>query len=62
MKLVLLHHLLKVWNIEDKTNVTYVTNWQPTGITTSIVHNIETYGNYAVIAHYSAGVRIIRYF
>lgn len=52
-------HLLKVWNIENLSNITYVTNWQPTGITTSIVHNIEIYGNYGIIAHYSAGVRII---
>lgn len=52
-------HLLKIWNIEDLSNITYVTNWQPTGITTSIVHNIEIYGNYAIVAHYSAGLRII---
>ena len=25
----------------------------------AIVHNIETYGNYAVIAHYTAGIRIL---
>ncbi len=50
-------HLLKVWNIENLSNITYVTNWQPTNITTSIVHNIEIYGNYAVIAHYTAGVQ-----
>jgi choice-of-anchor B domain-containing protein len=52
-------YLLKVWNIENKSNITYVTSWQPTGITSSIVHNIETYGDYGIIAHYSAGVRII---
>lgn len=52
-------YLLKVWNIENKTSPVYVTNWQPTGITTSIVHNIEIYGNYGIIAHYSAGVRVI---
>ncbi len=52
-------HLLKIWNIESLSNITYITNWQPTGITTSIVHNIEIYGNYAVIAHYTAGVRVL---
>jgi len=52
-------YLLKVWNITDRSNPVYVTDWQPTGITTSIVHNIETYGNYGIIAHYSAGVRVI---
>lgn len=50
---------LKVWNIEDLSAITFVSYWQPTGITTSIVHNIETYGNYAVIAHYTAGVRVL---
>jgi len=50
---------LKVWNIENKSNITYVTTWNPTGITNSIVHNIEIYGNFGIIAHYSAGVRII---
>lgn len=50
---------LKVWNIEDLNNITYVTAWQPTGIANSIVHNIETYGNIAIVAHYSAGIRIL---
>src|SRR5438552_3128515 len=42
---------LKVWNISDLSNVTYVTNWMPTNITTAIVHNVEVYGSYAIIAH-----------
>jgi len=50
---------LKVWNIEDLSNITFITNWQPTGITTAIVHNVEIVGNYAFVAHYSAGIRII---
>ncbi len=50
---------LKIWNIQDLTNITYVISWQPTGITTSIVHNVEVYGNYALAGHYSAGVRLI---
>lgn len=50
---------LKIWNIEDINNITFVTAWQPTGITSSIVHNVETYGNYALIAHYSAGIRLV---
>jgi hypothetical protein len=39
--------------------VTYVTNWLPTNITTAIVHNVEINGNLAVIAHYTAGIRIV---
>ncbi len=51
--------LLKVWNVSNVMNPIQVATWQPTSITTSIVHNIETYGNYALIAHYTAGVRLV---
>ncbi len=54
-----LPRLLKVWNIEDLTSVTQVATWQPTNINTSIVHNVEVYGDTAVIAHYTAGVRVL---
>lgn len=50
---------LKIWNREDIGDITYVTGWQPTGITTAIVHNVEVYGNYALVAHYRAGVRLV---
>jgi hypothetical protein len=50
---------LKVWDITSLSNVQFVANWQPTGITTAIVHNVEIYGNLAVVAHYAAGIRVI---
>ncbi|RPI13971.1 MAG: choice-of-anchor B family protein [Ignavibacteriae bacterium] len=50
---------LKVWNVQNLSNIQFVTNWQPTGITTAIVHNVEIYGSIAVIAHYTAGVRVL---
>ncbi|MEO8448022.1 MAG: choice-of-anchor B family protein, partial [bacterium] len=50
---------LNIWDIRDLNNVTFVGEWAPTGISTSIVHNIETYGNFAVVAHYTAGIRIL---
>jgi choice-of-anchor B domain-containing protein len=50
---------LKIWDVRDLSNIQFVTNWQPTGITTSIVHNVEIYGNYALVAHYTAGIRLI---
>ena len=50
---------LKVWDITSLSNVLFVTNWQPTGITTAIVHNVEIYGNIAVVAHYAAGIRVL---
>lgn len=51
--------LIKIWNIQDLSNVTQVSTWQPSNITTSIVHNVEIYGDTAVIAHYTAGVRVL---
>jgi choice-of-anchor B domain-containing protein len=50
---------LKVWDKSNLANVTLVTTWQPTGITNSIVHNVEIYNNLAVIAHYAAGIRVL---
>jgi hypothetical protein len=51
---------LKVWNISNLSNVTLVTTWLPTNISTSVVHNVEIYGNFALVAHYSAGVRLVK--
>jgi choice-of-anchor B domain-containing protein len=50
---------LKIWDRQNLNNVIFVTSWQPTGITTAIVHNVEIYNNIAVIAHYTAGMRIL---
>ncbi len=50
---------LKVWNVQNLSNVTLAATWQPTNITTAVVHNVEIYGHYAVIAHYAAGIRIV---
>lgn len=51
--------MLKIWNIENLFNPVLISTWQPTGINFSVVHNVEVYGNYALIAHYSAGVRLV---
>ncbi|MEO8665444.1 MAG: choice-of-anchor B family protein, partial [Ignavibacteria bacterium] len=50
---------LKIWNIEDLSNITFVSAWQPSGISNTIVHNIEIYGDTAVVAHYQAGLRVL---
>jgi choice-of-anchor B domain-containing protein len=50
---------LKVWNIENIFNPVFVLSWQPAGITNTIVHNVEIYGDTAVIAHYQAGIRVL---
>ena len=51
--------LLKIWDIQNLTNITQVGTWQPTNISTSRIHNVEIYGDFAVIAHYSAGIRVL---
>jgi choice-of-anchor B domain-containing protein len=50
---------LKIWNIENIFNPVFVASWQPSGITNTIVHNVEVYGDTAVVAHYQAGVRVL---
>lgn len=50
---------LEIWDIRDIQNITFVRSWQPTGITTSITHNIEIYDNFAIVAHYTSGIRIL---
>jgi len=50
---------LEIWNIEDLENITFVRNWLPTGITSSVIHNIEIFDSLAIIAHYTAGIRIL---
>ncbi|HAX47963.1 MAG TPA: choice-of-anchor B family protein [Ignavibacteria bacterium] len=51
--------LLKVWDVEDIMNPLLVADWQPADIDSSIVHNVEIYGNYALVAHYTCGVRLL---
>jgi len=51
--------MLKIWNISNLNNVTFVSSWQPQNITTSIIHNVELYGNYIFAAHYTAGLRVV---
>lgn len=50
---------IEIFDISDLENITYVRSWQPTGIFTSVVHNIEIYDTIAIAAHYTAGVRFI---
>jgi len=50
---------LEFWDVKDLQNITYITNWQPTDIVTSGIHNIEIYDTLAIAAHYTAGIRII---
>ena len=50
---------LKIFDVQNLNSITFVRDWRPTNITTSQVHNIEIYGDTAVIAHRSAGIRVL---
>jgi hypothetical protein len=50
---------LKIWDISNLNNVIFLSSWQPGGITTSIIHNVELYGHYIFAAHYTAGLRVV---
>ncbi len=50
---------LKIFDIQNLNNITFVRDWRPTNITTSQVHNIEIFGDTAVIAHRSSGIRVL---
>lgn len=49
---------LKIWNVSDKRNITFVTDWSVEG-TNQSVHNIEIFGNYAFLAYYGEGLRVL---
>jgi len=50
---------LRVWNVSDLSNITYVTSFDPTPFENAVVHNIEIYNNFAFLAYYSAGVKVL---
>lgn len=50
---------LKIWNVTDVHNPIYLTSFNPTPFELADVHNVEIYGNYAVLAYYTAGVKIL---
>ena len=50
---------LKIWDISNLNNAIKIAEWHPTGITTSIIHNVELFGRYLFAAHYTAGLRVI---
>lgn len=50
---------LKIWDITNLNNAIKIAEWHPTGITTSIIHNVELFGRYLFAAHYTAGLRVI---
>jgi choice-of-anchor B domain-containing protein len=50
---------LKIWNVGDLNNVQFIRSWHPSGIDSAAVHNVEINGSYALLAYYTAGVRVL---
>jgi len=50
---------LKVWDVSDLEDITLVNIFNPYPFVSSIAHNVEIYNNYAFVAYYSAGVKVM---
>ncbi len=51
---------LKIWNIQDLSNVLLVNTWLPGNIFNKcIIHNVELYDNQLAVAYYEAGVKLL---
>ncbi|MEO8211222.1 MAG: choice-of-anchor B family protein, partial [bacterium] len=50
---------LKVWNVSDLDNITLVNTFNPYPFVNSVSHNVEIYNDFAFVAYYSAGVKIL---
>jgi len=50
---------MKIWNVSDLDNITYITSFNAYPFESSMVHNVEIHNNYAFVAYYSAGVKVL---
>ncbi len=50
---------MKIWNVSDLDNITYITSFNSYPFENSMVHNVEIYNNYAFVAYYTAGVKVL---
>lgn len=50
---------MKIWDVSDLNDINYIRSYNAFPFEKSVVHNVETYGNIAVTAYYSAGVQIL---
>ncbi|MGH2574534.1 MAG: choice-of-anchor B family protein [Ignavibacteria bacterium] len=50
---------VKIWNIQNLSNITYVTSYRPPNNNTSIAHNVIIKGNLLIVSHYTAGIRFV---
>lgn len=50
---------LKIWDVTDFDNITYITSFNPYQFENAVVHNIEIFQNFAFLAYYAAGVKVL---
>ena len=50
---------LKIWDVSDFDNITYVTSFNPYQFENAVVHNVEIYQSFAFLAYYAAGVKVL---
>lgn len=50
---------LKIWDVSDLGNITLVNIFDPYPFFNSTSHNVEIYNNFAFVAYYTAGVKIL---
>lgn len=48
---------LKIWNIENLSNIQFVVQWRPPG--NSVVHNVVIKDTLAYVSHYEEGIRVL---
>lgn len=49
---------LKIWNITDKNDIVYASEWNING-TSESVHNVEIFGKYAFLSYYGEGAIVL---
>ncbi len=50
---------MKIWDVSDLENITYLNSFDSSPFEKSIVHNVEVYGDFAFTAYYTAGVKVL---
>lgn len=50
---------MKIWNVTNLNNPVYITSFNPTPFELADAHNVELHNNYAFLAYYTAGIKVL---
>lgn len=50
---------LKIWDVSDLNDITYIRSFNSYPFENAIVHNVEIKNNFAFLAYYTAGVKVL---